>query len=150
MLFMSSLSNSHKAATSTARAELPGPDLASSPPCRLATLDVGVLKGLQRLERRLGKRVLPGMFDILERHLPRSCVELWRALDEDDAVTMRQISHKLKSSARCLGLPRLGEICAQLERDAKAGRLRGAESQLAAIEHEYDRAAAALERFLAA
>ncbi len=123
-------------------------DFTSRPPCRLATLDVDVLEGLQRLERRLGKSVLPGMFDILKRHLPRSCAQLWRALDEDDAVTMRQISHKLKSSARCLGLSRLGEICARLEKDAKEGRLRGAETQLAAIEIEYGRASSALQRFL--
>ncbi len=124
-------------------------DFASEPPCRLATLDLGVLRGLQRLERRLGKSVLPGMFDILKRHLPRSCAQLWRALDKDDASTIRQISHKLKSSARCLGLPRLGEICARLEKDAKEGRLRGAERQLAAIEMEYDRAVSALQHFIA-
>ncbi len=125
-------------------------DFTSRPPSRLATLDVGVLEGLQRLERRLGKRVLPEMFDILKRHLPRSCAQLWRALDDDDAVKMRQIAHKLKSSSRCLGLPRLGEICAQLEKDAREGRLRGAETQLAAIEIEYGRASSALQRFLAA
>ncbi len=141
MLLMNSMSNPDLP---------PQADFTSGPPCRLATLDVGVLEGLQCLERRLGKSVLPGMFDILKRHLPRSCAQLWRALDEDDAVTMRQISHKLKSSARCLGLPRLGEICAQLEKDAKDGRLRGAETQLAAIEIEYNRASSALQRFLTA
>ena len=125
-------------------------DFTSRPPCRLATLDVGVLEGLQRLERRLGKRVLPEMFDILKRHLPRSCAQLWRALDEDDAMTMRQIAHRLKSSSRCLGLSRLAEVCARLEKDAKEGRLRGAETQLVAIETEYGRASSALQRFLAA
>ncbi len=145
MLLMNSISNP----AGTACTDFPTQaDFTSRPPCRLATLDVGVLEGLQRLERRLGKRVLPGMFDILKHHLPRSCAQLWRALDEDDAVSMRQISHKLKSSARCLGLPRLGEICARLEKDARDGRLRGAESQLTAIEIEYDRASAALQRFL--
>ncbi len=121
---------------------------ASEPPCRLATLDLGVLEGLRDLERRLDKRVLPGMFEILKRHLPRSCHQMWQALDEDDAATLKQIAHKLKSSSRCLGMPRLGEICAGLERDAKEGRLRGAERQLAAIEIEYDRASTALERFI--
>ncbi len=149
MLLMNSMSASLE--LDAVPAEFPrsaGP--VSEPPCRLATLDVGVLEGLRRLERRLDKSVLPGMFDILKRHLPRSCAQLWQALDEDDATAMRQIAHKLKSSARCLGLPRLGEICAQLEKDARAGRLRGAERQLAAIEIEYDRAFSALQQFLVA
>ncbi len=121
---------------------------AGKPPCSLATLDVSVLEGRRRLERRLGKSVLPAMFDILRCHLPRSCEQMWQALDEDDAVTLGQISHKLKSSARCLGMPRLGDLCAQLEKDAKNSRLRGAEGLLAAIEDEYDRAALALRRFM--
>ena len=131
MLLMNSISNT---------------DAAPEPP---QTLDTSVLKGLQSLERRLGKRVLPGMFEILNRHLPKSCGQMWQALDEDDALTLWQIAHKLKSSAHCLGLSRLGAICARLEQRAKAGQLRDVDRQLTAIEDEYDRAVSALQPFLA-
>lgn len=128
----------------------PRPRAAQEPAAGPASLDAGVLASLERLERRLGKRVLPGMLDVLERHLPRGCLEMWRALAERDAETVRQVSHRLKSSARCLGMLRLGEICARLERESKEGRLGGAERSLEAIEREYARAAAALRRHLAA
>ncbi len=117
-------------------------------PGALSTLDPAVIGGLQRLERRLGKPVLPEMLEIFERHMPPSCLRLWQALDDDDAPALRQVSHKLKSSARCLGLQRLGELCARLETDARGGYLREVEDQLAAIEDEFERAASALRRFL--
>ena len=115
---------------------------------RLTTLDVGVLEGILDFERRLGKSVLPGMVEILERHVPPSCVRIRTALGEGDAVTVRRISHKLKSSARCLGLPRLGEVCAELELSAADGCLSGSEARVAAIEQEYEQAASALRRFV--
>ncbi len=149
-MLMRSAANPGLATLSAACAKLPQPAAHPPPPCRLATLDPTVLDDLQILERRLGKRVLPEMLQIFERHTPPSCVQLWRAVDDDDATTLRQVSHKLKSSARCLGLRRLSELCANLETDARAGSLREAERQLAAIEDELQRGMTALRRFLGA
>jgi len=118
-------------------------------PDRPALLDAGVLKGLRNLERRLGKSLLPEMFEVLERHVPSSLAGLRRALAEGDAASLRRISHKLKSSARSLGLPRLSESCGDLERRAAEGCLASGEDRLAAIEEDYERAAGALERYLA-
>ncbi len=147
-MLMSSAADSGLAAFTAACAKLPQPAVEPPSPCRLATLEPDVIEGLRRLERRLGKPVLPEMIEIFERHVPSSCVLLWGAVDDDDATTLRQVSHKLKSSARCLGLRRLSELCERLEREARAERLCHAEPQVLAIEDEFVRAASALRRFL--
>ncbi|MEM7353673.1 MAG: Hpt domain-containing protein [Acidobacteriota bacterium] len=117
-------------------------------PTETPCLDASVLDGLRALERRLDKSVLPGMLEVFEAHVPASCADMRRALEEGDAVALRKISHKLKSSAHCLGLARLSAVSAELEQTASTESLAGAEEQLATIEEEYDRAAATLRRFL--
>lgn len=114
-------------------------------PCRL---DIGVVDGLQALERRLGKSVLPDMLQVFEAHVPASCTDMRLAIEEGDTVTLRKISHKLKSSANCLGLTRLSAICAELERQASQDLLADAEGLLTTLEDEYDHASTTLRRYL--
>ncbi len=115
---------------------------------QLSTLDVAVLDELQNLERRVGKSLLPGMFDVLHEHVPTHCARMRRALVEKDTATLRRISHSLKSSTRSLGLPRLSAACAELELRSMSGTAMGAERLVSAIEKEYDRASLAVRRFL--
>ena len=114
---------------------------------RPVTLDVSVLESIQRLEHRVGKSVLPEMIEVFETHAASSLERLRAALAAGDVVVLRQVAHKLKSSARCLGLMRLGENCAALECLALTGRLVGCEALLASVEEEYGRAEVALGRF---
>jgi len=115
---------------------------------RECTLDVTVLDELQKLERRVGKSLLPGMFDVLHEHVPMHCARMRLALVEKDTGTLRRLSHNLKSSARSLGLARLSAACAELEHRCVSSSAVGAESLVSTIEKEYDRASLAVRRFL--
>ncbi len=123
-------------------------DAARDEPRPPAILDVEVIASLRRLEGRVGRRVLPGMLEILERTVPVACAQLRAATVQGDAATLRQVCHRLKSSTRCLGLLRLSQLCAELERLVEVDCSAVGENLLAALEREYERGAAALGRLL--
>lgn len=112
------------------------------------TLDVAVLDQLRGLERRVGRSILPGLFEVLREHVPSGCADLRRAIATSDIKTLRRVSHNLKSSSRSLGLLRLSAACAELELRMASGPVAGAETLVAAIETEFELAASELKRFL--
>ncbi|MFF6984301.1 response regulator [Streptomyces sp. NPDC008343] len=68
-------------------------------------------------------------------------------LHSQDIDELRRSAHTLKSNVRSFGAKKLGELCAQMEADARAGDTSTAEDLAAHIEAEYERVHAALVSF---
>ena len=63
---------------------------------------------------------------------------------EQQPEALRRAAHTLKSNARNFGATTLGELCQELESQAKHGELEGAEDLLERIEQEYKQVRTAL------
>jgi PAS domain S-box-containing protein len=70
---------------------------------------------------------------------------LREAVMQGDAVTAHRCAHTLKSTAATFGATELSNLCQQLEAEAKAGRLEGAATQVAAAEAAFACARSELE-----
>ncbi len=70
---------------------------------------------------------------------------LWRALREGDMRSVADGAHKMKSSARSIGALRLGDLCADIEHQAEAGRTAAVDNLMKLFDNETN----ALEHYLA-
>ncbi len=72
---------------------------------------------------------------------------LKEAADTGDAERLRKAAHSLKGSCINIGVPKLGNLCFELEVLGSEGRLEGAERLLTAVEQEFEEVARELENF---
>jgi HPt (histidine-containing phosphotransfer) domain-containing protein len=63
-------------------------------------------------------------------------VELKAACENGQAAQVGSLAHKLKSSARSVGAPALGELCAEMEQTGKAGQVEALTAILPRFEAE--------------
>ena len=71
--------------------------------------------------------------------------DLRSAVESTDADSVRTCAHALKSSSANVGALNLAELCKQLEGKGREKNLSGAGMLQRRIQHEYERAAAALQ-----
>jgi len=71
--------------------------------------------------------------------------DLRQAIEREDAAAVRLAAHSLKSNADSFGATVFGDLCRELEAQAKAGQLEGAGEMVALMEAEYGTVKAALE-----
>jgi CheY-like chemotaxis protein/HPt (histidine-containing phosphotransfer) domain-containing protein len=73
---------------------------------------------------------------------------LGSAVPKDDAETIEQAAHRLKSSSAMLGADSLADVCRQLEACARSGSLAEAPALLAELQAEFERAELELQEEL--
>ena len=52
------------------------------------------------------------------KHVPDQVASIGRAIENADAATLRSAAHKLKGSSLAVGIPRMAQLCSQLEAGA--------------------------------
>ncbi|MBX3702642.1 MAG: PAS domain S-box protein [Steroidobacteraceae bacterium] len=104
-------------------------------------VEMGVLASLVGSDFVAINRIL-GVF---RDTLPAVSTELRDACRSGDADAVRNAAHRLKSSARSVGALRLGQVCAELERAARAGDVGRFDGLLAEFDTEAAAVASALE-----
>ncbi len=88
--------------------------------------------------RSIGQPALLARLIALYRaETPRQISALHAAASAGDATRLGHVAHTMKSSARGLGGMRLGEVCADCEAHAHAGRVAEATDLVAVIEREF-------------
>jgi CheY-like chemotaxis protein/HPt (histidine-containing phosphotransfer) domain-containing protein len=67
------------------------------------------------------------------------------AVTQNDSEALRHAAHKLKGGCVVLGVKMLGNMCYELEVQARTGNLQGADDKVAQMEVEYERVKVALK-----
>jgi CheY-like chemotaxis protein len=101
-------------------------------------LDAAALENIRALDDGDGSvivEVLQMYLDEAPGHLER----LQSALERSDAADLGRVAHALKSASFNVGAMRLGEICRELEKLAKAGEISTAPKLVSAISGLYQR-----------
>lgn len=105
---------------------------ASAAPPPPAVLDAEALGRLRELDpagkNQLLSRVVTAFSNSLERLLPD--LSLARGCQPADLDGIRRVCHTLKSSSASLGALALSRRCAELEADARDGRLAASDARL--------------------
>lgn len=107
-------------------------------------IDVAALK---KLKDMIGGNVedLSELVDDFLTSLPEQLSQMRAAEQSEDWAALRITSHSCKSNARDLGANHLSELCAELERQCKAGAPVDLGAQLSAIETAAEAAMAGLK-----
>ena len=74
--------------------------------------------------------------------------EIEEAATKGDGAALRRAAHTFKSTSALMGALGLSELCKELERMGKEGKLENIEGLLAEVEKEYRRVTGALEKEL--
>jgi HPt (histidine-containing phosphotransfer) domain-containing protein len=94
---------------------------------------------VRQLEEQLGRT---GLTELVQRFLddaPARLAALRQAVTTHDTFALRAAAQDLKGTARGFGAAEMGEIAAQLERDAAAGSLEGGDARIAALAVSFER-----------
>ena len=108
-------------------------------------IDPGALDELSQIQKQgsgdLVERVVLAYLESSVKHM----TDLRSAVESTDADSVRTCAHALKSSSANVGALNLAELCKQLEGKGREKNLSGAGMLQRRIQHEYERAAAALQ-----
>ncbi|MEW6130725.1 MAG: PAS domain S-box protein [Acidobacteriota bacterium] len=101
------------------------------------SLDKRVLAKLRAALGAKRKELIPNLIDLFcSDAAPR--LELMRkALDENDAESLRRVAHALKGSSANLGVKRMAGLCEMLEAKSRKGNLTGADTLLDLLAGEF-------------
>ena len=113
------------------------PPVFPPPSSTVVALDSETLERMRALGRVAGRDLLREMVDTFRArpHLE----ELKEAIAAGDRNALELCAHSLKGSAGTLGARRLAELCAELERGARAGDADPSSRQIGDLEEEYRR-----------
>lgn len=112
--------------------------------CGAGAVDPACLEALHDLSS--SGLALSELIDIFLKSAPETLASASAAITDADPDRLAQAAHLLKGSAANFGAQGLQELCTNLERIACTGVLDGAPDVLAALQAEFDRVAAALQR----
>ncbi len=107
-------------------------------------LDKQVLDRIRAIQKPGGPDVLGRVIDLFLADTPDYLEQLYQALDQGDAESVRSIAHRLKSGAANLGGTQFSQLCKSLEQQAGAGELGDAERNKLMLRKAYDLLGAAL------
>jgi two-component system sensor histidine kinase/response regulator len=112
--------------------------------CGARAVDPACLEALHDLS--IGGLALAELIDLFLKSAPETLALAKAAVADADPERLEQAAHLLKGSAANFGAQGLQELCAALERIVRTGVLDGAPDVLAALQAEFERVAAALQR----
>jgi signal transduction histidine kinase/HPt (histidine-containing phosphotransfer) domain-containing protein/ActR/RegA family two-component response regulator len=109
-------------------------------------LDPKRLDGLRRLGETAGKPIVQPIVETYLAETPRRLERMREAVARRDAADLNFLAHSLKGISAQLGVVRVADLSAQLERLGAEAELGGADQLLAALEREIERAVPLLEK----
>ncbi len=122
------------------RTPAPPPGVGSSP------LDPVRLTSLRRLGESAGKPLLQTLVDTYLAEAPRRLARMREAVLRADAADLTFVAHSLKGISAQIGVVRVADLSAELERMGRNTELDGAARLLTELEREIGRAMPLLER----
>ncbi len=128
-------------------AVLPAPTFMSSPS---TPLNFAVLDKVRAISPATGQALVHRLIDAYLKNSPQQMMHLAQALADENAVTLAQSAHALKSSSFNVGAEALGELFRTLENLARSGEITACRSHVEAVDAEFSRVKSALEEILEA
>ena len=110
-----------------------------------AVLDMSVVDSLRALDEVGGASLFEELVELFIQDAAQQVRSLEQALGDGDARAIERSAHTLKSSSASLGATRMSELCFELERLGRAGRLDGAQGLVGDVAEAFHRACRALE-----
>ncbi len=89
--------------------------------------------------------MLAAVIDSYLEDAPKLLQAINAAIGQEQAGTLRQAAHTLKSTSATLGATTLSQLLAELEAKGRAGTLEGTLQKLPQLAAEYERVQAALQ-----
>jgi two-component system sensor histidine kinase/response regulator len=117
--------------------------LAASPP-RPTVLDLQALEHIRILQRKDGPALLSQVIHNYLDRSPQLLASLHEAVAQNNASTLQQVAHSLKSSSATLGAATLAALCQDLETMGHQHNLENAAAALSAVTAEYEMVRGAL------
>jgi CheY-like chemotaxis protein/CHASE3 domain sensor protein len=117
------------------RAEAPAPDEEFAP-----------LTQLRAMQQEGESDIVTELIDIFLEDTPPWLDALHHALREADPQALDRAGHSLRGSCAMIGAQRMADLCAEVQRKARANALAGAEAMLTDLESEFARIRRILER----
>ena len=111
----------------------------------VSVLDAGVLQTFRQTMGANASAFLAQLIDIYLEETPTLLQTIRTAVDQSDAVAMKQTAHTLKSSSASLGAISFSQRCQELETMGHSGTTARASELLAQIESEYEQVKTALQ-----
>ncbi|HEY3568127.1 MAG TPA: ATP-binding protein [Thermoanaerobaculia bacterium] len=127
----------------TAEAERPS---APPPAPGSSPLDEARLASLRRLGDSTGKPLIQSLIETYLAETPRRLERMREAVERTDAADLTFVAHSLKGISAQIGVVRVAELSAEIERLGRDAELAGATALLAELEREVGRALPLLER----
>jgi CheY-like chemotaxis protein len=109
------------------------------------TLDESMLEHIRRIQRPGAPSVVAGLIDSYLVDAAQLLEELSRAAEAADIATLLRAASSLRSGSVFLGASRLGQLCGELEHDARAGNSEALAHGISRIRQEYATVRAAME-----
>jgi two-component system sensor histidine kinase/response regulator len=116
---------------------------------RSTQLDADILGEIRNLQELGSPDLMRKLVGLYLESSAKLLSGLRDAVASGDCEAVRHATHTLKSSSANLGGLELARRCEEMERDARAGSIADARTQLAALEDEYRRMLSALQEQLA-
>jgi CheY-like chemotaxis protein len=110
-------------------------------------IDVTVLNRLRSAMGNGGSQLLVDLIDIFLEDAPKKVAQIVAAVKLQDARTLCDAAHPLKSSSASLGAKLFSEMCQQLEEMGSKGALNGTQEGAEALMAEYERVRKALLQY---
>ncbi|HLF26009.1 MAG TPA: response regulator [Anaerolineae bacterium] len=111
-------------------------------------LDHAPLDELRAIAGAETSSVLGELLDIFFSDTPRLLADLRQAADADDALALHHAAHTLKSTSASLGARVLSQLSAELETDARTGRLKDPCAKVTRLAAEYESVKRALTLYV--
>ena len=112
--------------------------ITASPPPRPAVIDPQALDNIRILQRENGPALLSKVIHNYLDRAPQLLATLREAVTQNDAGTVQEAAHSLKSSSATLGATTLAALCQDLETMGHQHDLENAAAVLSAVIAEYE------------
>jgi CheY-like chemotaxis protein len=123
-----------------------GTGIASSPVGEKSPLDGNALNQIRALQRKGAPDLVGQLIQLYLADAPRLKEAMEAAGLRGDGDGLRKAAHTLKSSSANIGALGLADLCRELERIGRQGKLENIEPVLNELEKEYRRVLAALQK----
>jgi signal transduction histidine kinase/CheY-like chemotaxis protein/HPt (histidine-containing phosphotransfer) domain-containing protein len=125
-------------------------DTDEAPAALWAVIDMHVVRRLRQLQRAGNPDLVERLVSTFLKDAPLQIGELRAAIRESHAAGVTRAAHTLKSASANVGAVSLSRLCGELEGDASAGRLEGAQMAADAIDRALSEAISGLDRAIRA
>lgn len=118
------------------------------PLAKKSVLDYQVLQNLSKMAGKRANEVIKNVIMSYLEDSPLRLSTIQTAIEKQDAPTLRQAVHGLRSASANLGATHLADLCEEIETLARHNNLSTATEKLPALQIEYDRVCYALQKEL--